>query len=83
MVASRSDISESGDDVTNLKGFEWLILVALALLPAVVPIAIAYARKTTNRTVVLLVALLASWTCVGWIVAVVLAAVGKPEGQQA
>lgn len=68
--------------MTNLKGFEWLILVALALVPAIVPIAIAYARKTTNRTAVMIVALLTSWTCVGWIVAVVLAAVGKPETTQ-
>jgi hypothetical protein len=65
----------------NLKGFEWLILVALALLPAIVPIVIAYARKTTNRTAVLIVALLTSWTCVGWIVALVLSIVGKPEQQ--
>lgn len=63
----------------NLRGWEWLIIVAVALLPAIVPIAIAYGRRTTNRTAVLLVALLTSWTCAGWIVAVVLAAVGKPE----
>lgn len=67
--------------MSNLKGFEWLILLAWALVPAIVPIAIAYGRKTTNRTVVLIVALLTSWTCVGWIVALVLSIVGKPEQQ--
>lgn len=67
--------------MANLKGFEWLILIAWALVPAIVPIAIAYGRKTTNRTAVLIVALLTSWTCVGWVVAIVLAAIGKPETQ--
>ena len=63
----------------NLRGPELLILLVIFLLPAVVPIAIAYARKTTNRVTVLLVALLLSWTCVGWIVALVLSLTGQPE----
>lgn len=55
------------------------VAVLILLAAAVVPIAIAYARKTTNRQAVLLVALLTSWTCVGWVVAIILASIGKPE----
>ncbi len=62
-----------------MKSSELLVLLTVALLPAIVPIAIAYVRRTTNRKAVLLVALLTSWTCVGWVIAVVLAAIGKPE----
>lgn len=67
----------SGDFM--MKSSELLVLLAVALLPAIVPIAIAYVRRTTNRKAVLLVALLTSWTCAGWVVAIVLAAIGKPE----
>lgn len=65
--------------LTNMKSSELLALLAVVLLPAIVPIAIAYVRRTTNRKAVLLVALLTSWTCAGWVVAIVLAAIGKPE----
>ena len=58
---------------------QWLILILGALIPALIPIAIAYIRRTTNRTAVLIVAILTSWTCVGWVAAVVMAAIGKPE----
>lgn len=54
-------------------------ILTVALLPAIVPIGIAYVRRTTNRKAVLLVALLTSWTCAGRVVAIVLAAIGKPE----
>jgi hypothetical protein len=63
----------------QMRGWEWLIVIALSVVPAIIPIAIAYGRRTTNRVAVLIVALLTSWTCVGWVIAVVLAAVGKPE----
>lgn len=62
-----------GELMPSMKGWQWLILIALSLLPAAVPIVIAYVRKTTNRTAVLLVALLTSWTCIGWVAAVELA----------
>ena len=55
------------------------VAVLVLLAAAAIPIAIAYVRRTTNRKAVLLVALLTSWTCVGWVIAVVLAAIGKPE----
>ncbi len=61
------------------QGFEVVIIIAFSLLPAAVPIVIAYVRKTTNRTAVLLIALLTSWTCIGWAIAVALATTGKPE----
>lgn len=64
----------------NLKGFELVVLAPLALLAAAIPISVAYIRRTSNRVAVLIVALLTSWTCVGWVAAVVMAAVGKPEG---
>jgi len=64
----------------QLRGTEWLILVIAWLALAIIPILIAFLRRTTNRKAVLLVAVLTSWTCVGWVAAVILAAVGKPEG---
>ena len=60
------------------QGFEFLIFIAFSLLPAIVPIAIAYVRRTTNRKAVILVAVLTSWTCIGWGVAVTMALIGKP-----
>lgn len=63
------------------RGSELIVVLAFALIPAVVPILVAYLRRTTNRRAVLLVALLTSWTCVGWVAAVVMAAIGKPEEQ--
>ena len=62
------------------QGFQLLIFVGYALLPALIPIVIAYARNTTNRTAVLLIALLTSWTCIGWAIAVAMATTGKPAG---
>lgn len=64
-------------------GGSLLVPVAAVLVmvaAAVIPIAIAYARRTTNRKAVLLIAALTTWTCVGWVAAVAMAAVGKPEG---
>lgn len=63
-----------------MRGYEWLWLVGW-IIPAAIPIAIAYIRKTTNRTAVLLVALLTSWTCIGWVAAVIMSVVGKPESR--
>ena len=61
------------------QGFDWLVIALLAVLPALVPIVIAYARNTTNRTAVLLIALLTSWTCIGWAIALAMATTGRPE----
>ncbi len=63
----------------TLKGFEWLVLILIIVVPAMVPITIALIRRTTNRTTVILVALLTSWTLIGWVIAIVLASIGKPE----
>lgn len=63
----------------NLRGPEVAIWIVISLLAALIPIFIAYLRRTDNRRLVLLVALLGSWTCVGWLVAMVLSAIGRPE----
>lgn len=60
------------------QGVDWLIIIMLAMLPGVVPIVIAYARNTTNRVGVVLVALLTSWTCIGWAIALAMATTGRP-----
>ncbi len=65
------------------QGFEFIIFFGFSLLPALVPITIAYVRRTTNRMGVLLVALLTSWTCIGWAIAVTLALIGRPEASAA
>lgn len=67
----------------NLRASELVILVLVSLIPALVPIVVAYARQITHRRAVLWVALLTSWTFVGWIVAMVLSIVGskQPEPQ--
>jgi len=61
------------------QGLEFVIFMAFSLLPALVPIVIAYLRRTTNRTMVLLVAVLTSWTCIGWAIAVSMALIGQPQ----
>ncbi|MDI1290426.1 MAG: superinfection immunity protein [bacterium] len=61
------------------RGFDWLVIAMIAIAPALVPIVIAYARNTTNRTAVLVIALLTSWTCIGWAIAVAMASTGRPE----
>jgi hypothetical protein len=61
------------------QGVDWLVIAMLAVLPALIPIVIAFARNTTNRVTVLLVALLTSWTCIGWAIAVAMATTGRPE----
>lgn len=66
---------------SQLRGWEWLILLPLAVVPAVVPITIAYIRHASNRVAVLVVALLASWTCIGWIAAIAMAATGRPDSR--
>lgn len=71
----RSYVDAGNGSLLPVAGLALTIVIA-----AVVPIAIAYARRTTNRKAVLLVAVLTSWTCVGWVAAVAMAAVGKPEG---
>lgn len=63
----------------NLRGPELAIVLIVSLVAALVPIFIAYFRRTDNRRVVLVVALLTSWSCLGWIVAMVLAATGRPQ----
>lgn len=75
MIAVRAYVDAGNGSLVPVVGLALAIVVA-----AVVPIAIAYVRKTMNRKAVLLVALLTSWTCVGWVAAVVMAATGKPEG---
>lgn len=71
--------SQPRDSGDALRGYEWLILIAAGVLPALVPIVIAQVRKTTNRTAVVIVALLTTWTLIGWVAAVVMAATGRPE----
>ena len=71
----RSYVDAGNGSLLPVAGLALAIVIA-----AVIPIAISYARRTTNRKAVLLVAVLTSWTCVGWVAAVVMAAVGKPEG---
>lgn len=75
MIAVRAYVDAGNGSLVPVVGLALAIVVA-----AVVPIWIAYGRHTSNRRAVLLVALLTSWTCVGWVAAIVLAAVGKPEG---
>ena len=75
MIAVRAYVDAGNGSLVPVVGLALAIVVA-----AVVPIWIAYGRHTANRRAVLLVALLTSWTCVGWVAAVVMAAAGKPEG---
>lgn len=63
----------------NLRGPEIAIWLVISLTLALIPIFIAYLRRTHNRRLVLLVALLGSWTCLGWFVAMILSANGRPE----
>lgn len=63
----------------NLRGPEIAIWLVISLTMALIPIFIAYLRRTDNRRLVLLVALVGSWTCLGWFVAMILSATGRPE----
>ena len=65
----------------NLRGPELLVFFFIFTLPAIAPIVIAFVRRTTNRIAVLIIALLLSWTCVGWVVALIMSLNGTPEKQ--
>lgn len=47
----------------------------------VLPILVARSRKTVNKGAVAVVAVLLGWTCLGWIIALAMAAGGTTEGQ--
>lgn len=62
-----------------MSGTELFILLGLSVFLSPVPILIAFMRKASNRWAVVGVALLLGWTIIGWIVAIVMAALGKKE----
>ncbi|HKR93218.1 superinfection immunity protein [Novosphingobium sp.] len=57
----------------------WHWLIVLVILPiSFLPTIVAFARRIARRWWVLLLNLFAGWTGIGWIAAMIWAAVGRP-----
>ncbi len=62
----------------DLRGTEWVVLLVL-LVVYFLPSYIAFARGHANKLPILLLNLLAGWTAVGWVAALIWALLLKPE----
>jgi hypothetical protein len=63
--------------MSQLRGWEWVLTLLVWAAMAAIPIVIVYARKAANPIPTVLVSILTSWTCVGWVVALIMSVASK------